>query len=101
MQSSDFAVGDAGPAAIETRGQERFLTRCGLTLESVQRRLDGQEGNELERRTKPRHLNMIAIDCSIGAGSFVGSGGALYKGGLGFVLIDFLIVGVMISNVGK
>ncbi|KAJ4269000.1 Amino-acid permease inda1 [Fusarium torreyae] len=99
LQSSDFAVGDTGPAAIETYGREKFPTRCGRTLESFQRRPEGQQGNELERRMKPRHLNMIAIGCSIGAGFFVGSGGALYKGGPGFVLIDFLIVGVMVFNV--
>jgi amino acid permease len=29
---------------------------------------------------KPRHLHMIAIGGSIGAGFFVGSGGALYRG---------------------
>jgi amino acid transporter len=48
---------------------------------------------------KPRHLNMIAIGGSIGAGFFVGSGSALTRGGPASVLICFLIAGVMIFNV--
>lgn len=42
---------------------------------------------------------MIAIGGSIGAGFFVGSGSALSTGGPGFLLIDFLIIGIMIFNV--
>jgi amino acid transporter len=48
---------------------------------------------------KSRHLNMIAIGGSIGAGFFVGSGGALTRGGPASLLICFLITGVMIFNV--
>lgn len=48
---------------------------------------------------KKRHLHMIAIGGSIGAGFFVGSGGALTKGGPGSVLICFSIAGIMIFNV--
>lgn len=54
---------------------------------------------ELDRSMKGRHLNMIAIGGSIGAGFFVGSGSALTRGGPGSVLICFLITGVMIFNV--
>ncbi|KAM0427910.1 hypothetical protein ACHAPT_007369 [Fusarium lateritium] len=94
------AVADTSPAAVESYGTESFWTCCGLTIESFQRRRDGQDGTtELDRRMKPRHLSMIAIGGAIGAGFFVGSGGALYKGGPGFVLVDFLIIGVMIFNV--
>ncbi|KAF4977141.1 hypothetical protein FZEAL_6284 [Fusarium zealandicum] len=78
--------------------QESYMTRNGLTLESFKRRRF--EGNvELDRRMKPRHLQMIAIGGSIGAGFFVGSGKAIYTGGPGSVLVDFLIIGVMIFNV--
>ncbi|KLO81306.1 putative amino acid permease NAAP1 [Fusarium fujikuroi] len=48
---------------------------------------------------KKRHLHMIAIGGSIGAGFFVGSGGALTKGGPGAVFLCFSIAGVMIFNV--
>lgn len=54
---------------------------------------------QLDRSMKPRHLNMIAIGGSIGAGFFVGSGSALTKGGPASVLICFLICGAMIFNV--
>jgi yeast amino acid transporter len=55
--------------------------------------------HELDRSMKSRHLNMIAIGGSIGAGFFVGSGGALTRGGPASLLICFLITGVMIFNV--
>ena len=48
---------------------------------------------------KKRHLHMIAIGGSIGAGFFVGSGGALTKGGPGAVFLCFSIAGIMIFNV--
>lgn len=48
---------------------------------------------------KKRHLHMIAIGGSIGAGFFVGSGGALTKGGPASLLICFSIAGIMIFNV--
>ena len=48
---------------------------------------------------KPRHLNMISIGGSIGAGFFVGSGSALTRGGPAAVLLCFSICGVMIFNV--
>lgn len=54
---------------------------------------------ELDRSMKGRHLNMIAIGGSIGAGFFVGAGGALTRGGPASLLICFSIMGVMIFNV--
>lgn len=65
----------------EWREQESFMTRNGLSLKSFQRR-PNTAGSAviLDKSMKTRHLHMIAIGGSIGAGFFVGSGGALNKG---------------------
>ncbi|KAM3554331.1 hypothetical protein MY1884_005417 [Beauveria asiatica] len=76
-----------------------FMTRTGLNIESFKCAHYGPGLVELERPIKPRHLNMIAIGGSIGAGFFVGSGGALSNGGPGSLFIDFLIIGIMMFNV--
>ena len=62
------------------RQEEDFMTRNGLNLASFKRRPANQV--ELDKTMKPRHLHMIAIGGSIGAGFFVGSGGAI-SGGVG------------------
>ncbi|KAK5078269.1 Amino-acid permease inda1 [Lithohypha guttulata] len=77
-----------------------FMTRNGLNLKSFQRREGNAQGVvDLDRSMKARHLNMIAIGGSIGAGFFVGSGSAFTRGGPGSVLICFSVMGVMIFNV--
>jgi amino acid transporter len=81
------------------REQEDFMTRNGLNLKSFQRRPKGGELVVLDKSMKTRHLHMIAIGGSIGAGFFVGSGAALAKGGPASLLLDFSIMGVMIFNV--
>lgn len=64
----------------EWRDQEDFMTRNGLNLKSFQRRPKGGPIIVLDKSMKTRHLHMIAIGGSIGAGFFVGSGAALGKG---------------------
>ncbi|KAJ8114848.1 hypothetical protein OPT61_g3364 [Boeremia exigua] len=83
----------------EWREQEDFMTRNGLNLQSFQRRPKGGPMVVLDKSMKTRHLHMIAIGGSIGAGFFVGSGSALAKGGPASLFLDFSIMGVMIFNV--
>jgi amino acid transporter len=92
-------VESSGEDAAEWRDQEDFMTRNGLNLKSFQRRPQTGPMVVLDKSMKTRHLHMIAIGGSIGAGFFVGSGGAFAKGGPASVLIDFSIIGIMIFNV--
>ncbi|KAH9884571.1 amino acid permease [Xylariomycetidae sp. FL2044] len=54
------------------------------------------KGAQLHTDLKNRHMQMIAIGGAIGAGLFIGSGSALYKGGPAALVIGYLIVGVML-----
>ncbi|KAI0382949.1 amino acid permease/ SLC12A domain-containing protein [Hypomontagnella monticulosa] len=55
-----------------------------------------QQGGQLHTDLKGRHMQMIAIGGAIGAGLFIGSGSALYKGGPAALVIGYIIVGVML-----
>jgi hypothetical protein len=67
------------PVAARPR-EENFWTRNGLNFTSFKKRDYGRGIVELDRSMKTRHLHMIAIGGSIGAGFYVGSGSALSKG---------------------
>ncbi|KAI1084286.1 amino-acid permease inda1 [Whalleya microplaca] len=94
--------GYTNAAPVQQEGairSENWATRNGLNLESFKKRDYGAGIVELDRSMKPRHLHMIAIGGSIGAGFFVGSGSALSTGGPASLLLDFFIIGVMMFNV--
>ncbi|KAK5293578.1 hypothetical protein LTR99_010025 [Exophiala xenobiotica] len=55
------------------------------------------EQNILHRDLKGRHMQMIAMGGAIGAGLFVGSGGAFQTGGPASVLLGFMIIGQLYS----
>ncbi|KAJ6038834.1 hypothetical protein N7460_007551 [Penicillium canescens] len=50
----------------------------------------------LTRELRGRHMQMIAIGGAIGAGLFVGTGGALSTGGPASLIICYLIIGAML-----
>jgi amino acid transporter len=78
-----------------------FWGRMGFSPASFKRRVDtdANRHNKLNQTMKGRHLHMIAIGGSIGAGLFVGTGSALRRGGPGSLLVDYIIIGVMMFNV--
>ena len=69
-----------GDPVGQWREGENFWTRNGLNLASFKRRPESDKIVELDKSMKTRHLHMIAIGGSIGAGFFVGSGSALSRG---------------------
>ncbi|KAK5995031.1 Amino-acid permease inda1 [Cladobotryum mycophilum] len=89
----------SGEGFAATFQDEDFWTRSGLNARSFQKRHYGLGVVEMDRAMKTRHLQMIAIGGSIGAGFFVGSGGALSRGGPASMLICFSIIGFMVFNV--
>jgi amino acid transporter len=78
-----------------------FWGRMGMTPASFARRTetDANRHNKLNQTMKGRHLQMIAAGGSIGAGLFVGTGGALNRGGPIALLLNYLLIGVMMFNV--
>jgi len=65
-----------------------FWTRMGVTPESFKKRTVTDRDNQLNQTLQSRHLHMIAIGGSIGAGLFVGSGSALSRGVRAALLVD-------------
>ncbi|CAE6413013.1 unnamed protein product [Rhizoctonia solani] len=55
--------------------------------------------NGVHRKLKARHLAMIALGGTIGTGLFVGSGGALAKGGPVGILLAYFIMGMVVYSV--
>lgn len=99
--SPDYDNGDGEILTAATGARPNFWTRMGLTGESFKRRTLSDKHNQLNKTMKKRHLNMIAIGGSIGAGLFVGSGSALSTGGPAGVLIGFLIIGIVCYRSGS
>jgi yeast amino acid transporter len=63
-----------------------------LTTSDVQ-----AKGERLKRNIDKRQLIFMALGGSIGAGLFVGSGGALNIGGPASLVLNFAIVGLMVT----
>lgn len=72
-----------------TRGRQ-------LSVDVEDRQLVAADQNALHRRLKGRHMQMIAFGGAIGAGLFIGSGGAFQTGGPASVFLGFFIIGIMV-----
>ncbi|PWN47082.1 amino acid permease [Violaceomyces palustris] len=59
----------------------------------------GDDDSGLKRGLHGRHVQFIALGGSIGTGLFIGSGGALATGGPGFLMVDFILIGIMLLMV--
>ncbi len=55
-----------------------------------------QDGGQLRRGLKSRHLSMIAIGGALGTGLFVASGSTIATAGPGGALVAYIAVGIMV-----
>ncbi|PWN35891.1 putative GAP1-amino acid transport protein [Meira miltonrushii] len=79
----------------KSSGEDDYETNAYAT-EQVGRQTTPGSKTALKRRLGSRHMQMIAFGGSIGTGLFIGSGGVLSSGGPGFLMIDFILVGIML-----
>ena len=98
VETSASDISHDGQITYAEQPRDPLMTRMGLSPDSFRRRPASDKHNNLNKTLKARHLNMIAIGGSIGAGLFVGSGGALRTGGPASLLLCFGIIGIVSSK---
>ncbi|XWX01410.1 hypothetical protein V2A60_009438 [Cordyceps javanica] len=86
---SEFYSRDNADAVVRSSNVGPYYDLRSATVENAQT-------GGLMRSLKGRHLQMIAIGGSVGAGLFVASGKALAVGGPAALLLAFSVVGIML-----
>lgn len=86
-EKKDVEVGEPASLGDHIRGRQFSVDPQDVGI------VEADQG-KLHRDLKGRHMQMIAIGGAIGAGLFIGSGGAFQTGGPASVLIGFLIIGM-------
>lgn len=89
---TDESASDSAPAYAEKDSKD-------YESNAVAGFKDPNSEGGLKRNLTGRHVQFIALGGSIGTGLFIGSGGALATGGPGFLMIDFILIGVMLLMV--